>query len=366
MDKLFKFILTVLLVNIMLGSMVFADPLSQQLQNQQSKLQQDKNSLKAVQDKRESIEVNIENLDNQIEDQMTKINENINQISKKQIDIKNTEIEIDKTNTDIDKDQELLNKRVRAMYQNGNDTYISLLLSSNGFSDFISKINIVVSIIKYDKKTIKDLNNKKEDINNKKEALNIENKKLLELNANNQANLTQLQGYIGDQKNMIAELQSKEFVLASNVDSSQAAVNATLKQIDEIRKAAPKITPSRGASTISDNNIIAYATNFLGTPYLWGGTSPSTGFDCSGFTQYVYAHFGIGLGRTTYDQINDGVEVAKSDLQPGDLLFFGKNGPTHMGMYVGNGTYIHAPHTGDVIKISSINRSDYITARRVK
>ena len=119
-------------------------------------------------------------------------------------------------------------------------------------------------------------------------------------------------------------------------------------------------------SVISDNNVIAYATNFLGTPYLWGGTSPSTGFDCSGFTQYVYAHFGIRIGRTTYDQIKDGVSVARSALQPGDLLFYGTNGPTHMGMYVGNDTYIHAPRTGDVIKISSINRRDYITARRVK
>ena len=62
----------------------------------------------------------------------------------------------------------------------------------------------------------------------------------------------------------------------------------------------------------------------------------------------------------------DGIGVNKSDLQPGDLVFYGTNGPTHMGMYIGNGTYIHAPRAGDVIKISSVDRSDYITARRVK
>ena len=146
-------------------------------------------------------------------------------------------------------------------------------------------------------------------------------------------------------------------------------VNETMVQVNKIRSEAPKVTRIKrdNLCPVSDSNIIAYASNFLGTPYLWGGTSPSTGFDCSGFTQYVYAHFGIKLGRTTYDQINDGYGVSKDELQAGDLVFFGKNNdPTHMGMYVGNNTYIHAPRTGDVIKISSMTRSDYITARRVK
>ncbi|WP_242873044.1 C40 family peptidase [Clostridium magnum] len=98
-----------------------------------------------------------------------------------------------------------------------------------------------------------------------------------------------------------------------------------------------------------------------------GGTSPSTGFDCSGFTQYIYKHFGISIGRTTYDQINDGVAVSRDQLEPGDLVFYGKGGnPTHMGIYIGNGAYIHSPRTGDVIKISPADRGDYITARRVK
>ena len=366
MNKLFKSFFVMILINSVLVSTVLADPISDKLQTQQSKLQQDKSSLKVVQNKKQDIEINIESLDNQIEDQMTKINENKNQISKKQLDIKNTEIEIQKIDTDIAKDQELFNDRVRAMYINGNESYVSILLNSKGFSDFISRIDIIKKIMELDKKIIKDLNDKKNDSKNKKEVLNNENKKLLELSTEDEVNLAQLQGYIANQKSMIAEVKSKEFALALSVDSSQGAVNATLKQIAEIRKAAPKINISRGASTISDNNVIAYATNFLGTPYVWGGTSPSPGFDCSGFTQYVYAHFGIRLGRTTYDQINNGVGVSRSDLQPGDLVFFGTNGPTHMGMYIGNGTYIHAPHTGDVIKISSLNRSDYITARRVK
>ena len=104
---------------------------------------------------------------------------------------------------------------------------------------------------------------------------------------------------------------------------------------------------------------------FLGTPYEWGAEGPNT-FDCSGFVQYVYAHFGVSTGRTTYDQIERGEYVSRENLQPGDLVFFGSGSPHHVGIYVGNDSYIHAPHTGDVVKISPLTRSDYLSARRVR
>ena len=100
---------------------------------------------------------------------------------------------------------------------------------------------------------------------------------------------------------------------------------------------------------------------YLGTPYVWGGASPS-GFDCSGFTMYVYAQVGVSLPHSSYAQYGMGVPVAQSDLQPGDLVFF--YGLGHVGIYIGGGQYIHAPHTGDVVKISSIG-SGYVGARRI-
>ncbi|GAA0082986.1 hypothetical protein UT300006_36160 [Clostridium sp. CTA-6] len=112
--------------------------------------------------------------------------------------------------------------------------------------------------------------------------------------------------------------------------------------------------------------VVRNAQQYLGRPYKWGGSSPSENFDCSGLVQYVYKQVGIGLNRTTYDQIKQGTPVSKNQLQVGDAVFFGSpSDPHHVGLYMGNGQYIHAPKTGDVIKVSNLNsRSDYLTARR--
>ena len=118
----------------------------------------------------------------------------------------------------------------------------------------------------------------------------------------------------------------------------------------------------------SVNKLIALAQDYIGTPYQWGGTSPRTGFDCSGFVQWLYAQQGVKIPRVTYTQVRAGVGVAKKDLRPGDILFFepGKNGPGHEGLYIGGGKFIESPHTGASVRISSLaSRSDYVTARRI-
>ena len=111
----------------------------------------------------------------------------------------------------------------------------------------------------------------------------------------------------------------------------------------------------------SSESVLEYAKKFLGVPYVYGGTTPG-GFDCSGFVKYVYANFGIDLPRVTYDQMKVGVAVSTDNLQVGDLLFFRDGG--HVGIYAGNGTYIHAPRTGRTVSIEPLNRS-ICAARRV-
>ena len=117
-----------------------------------------------------------------------------------------------------------------------------------------------------------------------------------------------------------------------------------------------KAAPS-GSVSGRGQSIVDTAKKYLGVPYVWGGTSPK-GFDCSGLVQYVFRQHGISLPRVAASQRNAGAYVSRSNLQPGDLVFFSSGGRiSHVGIYIGNGNMIHAPQTGDVVKISSINSS---------
>jgi len=93
------------------------------------------------------------------------------------------------------------------------------------------------------------------------------------------------------------------------------------------------------------------AHHYLGVRYLWGGES-TAGFDCSGLVQYVYAQLGVRIPRTTYEQYNAGAHIGRGDLQPGDLVFFDHIG--HVGIYIGHGRFIHAPHTGTVVQVGTL------------
>jgi cell wall-associated NlpC family hydrolase len=128
---------------------------------------------------------------------------------------------------------------------------------------------------------------------------------------------------------------------------------------------------SRGEYSRTANTVVEYAMKYLGTPYVTAGSDPS-GFDCSGFTYYVFKNFGVDLNRTAAGQSEQGIPVSKGDLQPGDLVFFSYYGNglvSHVGIYTGNGQIIHASEPGSDVKVSDLNSSyfteNYMCARRV-
>lgn len=125
-----------------------------------------------------------------------------------------------------------------------------------------------------------------------------------------------------------------------------------------------------GAAVNRNGQAVAdFAAGFIGTPYVYGGTSPN-GFDCSGLVYYTYRNFGYVLNRTAAGQAQNGIAVSKENLQPGDIVLFGTpSNIWHAGIYTGGGMFIHSPQTGDVVKYSSLNSgyyaNNYVCARRI-
>lgn len=119
--------------------------------------------------------------------------------------------------------------------------------------------------------------------------------------------------------------------------------------------------PARNETVSKGQAVLEVAKKYLGIPYRYGGNSPSTGFDCSGFVKYVYSQFGVELNRVAADQMNNGIWVDFSQIQVGDIIgFYSSSGYIgHVGIYAGNGMMIHSPQTGDVVKYESVVSGNY-------
>jgi peptidoglycan hydrolase CwlO-like protein len=385
--------------------------LTQQLNNQKQQLLNQQSSYTNLQKGYDELEMSIEMLDSDIGGIHTEIDKAKNEIANTEKKIEQNEKDIVVSENNIKDEEELFNKRMRIMFINGADSYLEILLKADGIEDLISRVENVKKIVEYDNKIISELNEKKTIIENKKSVLNENKTRVLAIKAVNEEKLDKLNVKQNEQQKLIAESKKQEQIHMTEIAQTRASLGNTMNEIEAAKydlaiadREAQQISPSRGGtvnvvrneeiveekieekvetkvtppvaikkevsqppktSTASSSGVIAYAKTFLGTPYVYGATGPNS-FDCSGFVQYVYRHFGVTTGRTTGNQITHGQYVSRANLQPGDLVFFGSGTPHHVGIYLGNNSYIHAPHTGDVVKISILTRNDYLSARRVK
>jgi cell wall-associated NlpC family hydrolase len=180
------------------------------------------------------------------------------------------------------------------------------------------------------------------------------------------------------QKNLLTSVKGEMANLVQQIQQQKADAAARAMRAEVARQAAAREAAARAGQGVSTVSIgidpgpipapsggagaaIAYARAQLGKPYQYAGAGPST-FDCSGLTMMAWAQGGVSMPHGSQAQYNMFPKVPISALQPGDLVFFGSSGPTnhHVGLYVGGGTMIEAPHTGDVVKYSSIYRSDLV------
>ena len=193
-------------------------------------------------------------------------------------------------------------------------------------------------------------------------ALNTEVQVYSEENGWSKVTVNNMEGYISTSLLSNSKQETSRSQSTSRRTSSTKTTTNTTSQ-----KSATETTnvPASG----NGSSIVATAKQYLGYKYTYGGSSPSTGFDCSGFTSYVFKQHGISLNRTAAGQYSNGVAVSRANLQPGDLVMFGKSGINHVAIYIGGGQIIHASTPSTGVRIDSLStgyyNNNYVGARRI-
>ena len=295
----------------------------------------------------EEVILNIQECDNNIEEKMDKLQKLQEELDAKSEEIKVNEENIESLEKEVEERDKLLAERLKEIENSGGLKvtplkYIEAILNSENLLDAINNLNSIYRICKSDAKLIEEAKEAKENLENTKEKI-VNDKKKLEEDKE----------YV---KEELSKLEEEKAKLIKYIEENSELLNVTNGTI------VPIELPD-GISELA-KNLINTAQRYLGVPYLWGGTTPS-GFDCSGLMQYVFAKEKISIPRTSQEQQKASEPIDINDVEPGDLVFNKESDSTHVGMYIGNDKYIHAPHTGDVVKISTLSTSNMKYAGRV-
>jgi cell wall-associated NlpC family hydrolase len=269
------------------------------------------------------------------------------------------------------KAQRTLQGRLLALYTGGETSTLEILLGATSLSDFLARNDTVNRVSKQDLRIVREIQAAKDEMRLREAALKKAQARQVAVVADLAAQKASIQGQLAERQQLLSTIKSQ----IAAIEAAEARRQARLKELAEQRlQNQPPSAPSGPPETFIDGQapppqyggVVGIAMRYLGVPYVWGGASPS-GFDCSGFVMYVYAQVGVSLPHNAAMQYGYGSPVSQAQLAPGDLVFF--NGLGHMGIYIGGGQFIHAPHTGDVVKISSLGdswySSTYYGARRL-
>jgi cell wall-associated NlpC family hydrolase len=268
--------------------------------------------------------------------------------------------------------EKTLQTRLLSLYTNGETSTLEILLGATSLTDFLDRADAVNRVSKQDLRIVTEIQTARKEMRKREAELAKAQKRqtaVVEELADQKASI---QSQLSERERMLASIKSE----IARIEAAEAKRQARLKAQAEQRLANTPSTPtsSGGSDDFIDGQapdpryggVVGVAMQYLGVPYVWGGASPS-GFDCSGLVQYAFARVGVSLPHNAAMQYGYGSPVSRAMLAPGDLVFF--NGLGHVGIYIGGGQFVHAPHTGDVVKISSLNdswyASTYYGARRL-
>jgi cell wall-associated NlpC family hydrolase len=249
--------------------------------------------------------------------------------------------------------------RLVALYTSDEPDTLSIIFGASSLGDLIERIDSANRIADEDARIAAEVKQYRNEVQTRQQALvkaQADQEKVVAeraaQRASVQSQLAERQALYSSIKDQIAQLEAAERARQARL-AAQARAAAKKQQSAPAPAPAPAPSSSSGGSSGSSapppathSSVVSIALQYLGVPYVWGGASPS-GFDCSGLTMYAYAKVGVYLPHNAAMQYGMGTPVSRSQLAPGDLVFF--SGLSHVGMYIGGGRFVHAPHTGDVV-----------------
>jgi len=312
--------------------------------------------------------------------------------------------------------QTRLERRMVLIYTSEQPTALDILLGASSLSDLLDELDVARKVAAQDDEVAREAAAAKADLARRQAQLERERRTQRQTVARLAATRARIQSSLARRRELLASIHTeivqirarerarerrlaaeararlrREHLLALAAQRERERARAQARAAAVTASPTPLATPTTGAAPASSPappapsspppappppassgpvgaghpEAATIAARYLGVPYRWGGASPS-GFDCSGLVMYVYAQLGISLPHYTVAQYRMGVAVSRGQLQPGDLVFF--DGLGHVGIYIGQNQFIHAPHTGDVVKVSSITgwyAQTYVGARRI-
>lgn len=326
-------------------------------------------SVDDLKDNKAAKESEVSSLQDQLTDIMSKLGDLEESLIEKGEEITKAEEDLKEAQEKEQEQYEAMKKRIKFMYEEGDTTALETLVTAENFSDLVNKAEYVQNVHTYDRKQLEEYIETKQQIADLKTTLEDEQKNMESMQAEYEDKESELSSTIESKKAEVADLDSQiqaaaEAAAAEALAAQQQAAAANnnngggsgnRNNGGNGTKPAPAPTPSGGGSgnTSTAQAIVNAAYGQLGVPYVWGGTTPGVGLDCSGLTQYCHRVAGISIGRTS--EVQGGGGRAVSNPQPGDLVCYG----SHIGIYIGGGQMIHAPHTGDVVRVANVYGSPW-------
>ena len=296
-------------------------------------------------------------------------------------DLKENRHELHIAKKNLKTSQAVIARRLVTLYTSEQTSTLDVILGARSLDDMINAMDGAKSVTSLDASVLKQVKQFRTAVKKNGLALAAAHAEQQRLVAERAARKVQIESQIAEQhrllssiKGEIARIQAAEAARQLQMAAAAQTRLATLHRVSQQQAAdtvvgISAITPSTDtvvAPPPTHSGVAGIALSQLGTPYVWAGSAPG-GFDCSGLVMWAYAQVGVSLPHSTYAQWAYGVSVSRDQLQPGDLVFF--DGLGHVGIYIGGGQFVHAPHTGDVVKISSLDESwyasTYVGARRI-